>query len=242
MSELQNTEIIESTSQQDSLLSVIERVASDPNSDVGKMEKLLDMQERIFDKQNEIAFNNAMMLAQKEMPAIAKKAVNNQTNSSYAKHEHIIAQCSPIWTKHGFSLSFGTDQSPIEGYIRVTCLISHNAGHKRKEYYDLPLDSAGIKGNTNKTGIHASASTLTYGRRYLTCLIFNLATFDDNDGNMPKNIEYINEEQAADLDALIDEVEADKEKFLQWCKCDSIDKIPVTKFKACIKALEAKRK
>jgi hypothetical protein len=44
----------------------------------------------------------------------------------------------------------------------------------------------GPKGNQNKTATHGFGSTMSYGRRYLICLIFNITlTNEDQDGNQP---------------------------------------------------------
>ena len=166
---------------QSGLLSVIEKVALDPNVDVNKMTQIVDLQERIFDKNVEIAFSKAMSECQKEMPAIARDAVNQQTNSTYARFETILTTVKPCYTKHGFSLSFGTDQSPVEQHIRITCDVMHREGHAKHYFVDLPLDNTGIKGTVNKTGIHGTGSTYSYGKRYLLTMIFNIAIANQDD-------------------------------------------------------------
>lgn len=51
----------------------------------------------------------------------------------------------------------------------------------------------------------------------------------------------VSESQAADLEALIDEVAADKAAFLKWAGCESIDKFPVAKLGDAMRMLKAKR-
>jgi hypothetical protein len=166
-----------------SLIQVIARAASDPTVDIEKMQQLLAMKERIDAKNAEMEFNLAMMLCQAEIPAICKDAKNSHTNSRYATLEAVNDKIVPAYTKHGFALSFGTTDSKLEGYIRLTCHVSHTAGHSRDYQADLPLDGAGSQGKANKTGVQAFGSTVSYGRRYLTCLIFNVTlTNEDRDG------------------------------------------------------------
>lgn len=166
---------------QDAMLSIIEKVATDPNCDVSKMEKMLDMQERIFNKNAEIEFNRAMVAAQKEMPMVVAKAMNTQTGSLYAKYEHLLQQIKPVYTKHGFSLSFGEAPCSNSDMITVTCEVMHEGGHTKSFSSTLPIDSCGIKGTVNKTGIHATASAYSYAKRYLATMIFNLAIADHDD-------------------------------------------------------------
>lgn len=161
---------------------LIERALSDPNFDVEKLERLFALSERTKAAQAEQAFNAAMRAAQAEILPVARTAKNSQTNSKYATLEAVNEAIVPIITKHGLSISFGTDASPLEGHYRVTCVLSHDDGHSRTFFADIPADLTGLKGTANKTATHAFGSTMSYGRRYLTLLVFNVATTDD-DGN-----------------------------------------------------------
>lgn len=170
-----------------SLMEVISRAAADKDVDVLKMEKLIDLYERLSNRQASQAYNVAMTQCQSEMEPVVKDATNDQTRSRYAKLETIVQAIKPVYTRHGFSLSFGTDMSPREDHDRITCRVMHQAGFHRDEFADVPRDMFGMKGTQNKTNTHAWGSTQTYGRRYLTLGIFNLSVVDslmtrDDDG------------------------------------------------------------
>lgn len=165
------------------LMTAVARAAADPHVDVEKMERLFAMHERMADRQAEQAYADAMTAAQRAMPMIGKDRQNTQTNSSYATLDKINQRIAPIYTAEGFSLSFDTDASPLPGHVRVVCRVLHSGGHSKTYNYDSPLDDAGIAGKINKTPTHARGSAITYGRRYLTLMIFNLATGEDDDGN-----------------------------------------------------------
>lgn len=165
------------------ILAVIQRAAADPSCNIEKMERLMQMHERFMDRSASEAFNAAMVRAQNLMGAVARNAYNEQTKSYYARLEDIDRAISPIFTGEGFSLSFGTEDSPMAGFVRVVCDVMHAAGHTRRFRVDLPLDAAGIAGKANKTGVHAHGSTYSYARRYLTLMIFNVVMGgDDDDG------------------------------------------------------------
>ncbi len=185
------------------IMSMIEQVALNPDADVEKLRAVMDMKMQMFNRGAEIEFNAAMSRAQSEMVPVVAASQNTQTNSKYAKLEKIIAEISPIWTRHGFALTFGTGDCPKDGWYRVECEVSHSAGHSKKYHADLPPDMAGIAGKTNKTAIHGFGSTTSYGRRYLTCLVFNIAIKgEDNDGNTAKpkpGQEPLNQEQLKSL-------------------------------------------
>jgi hypothetical protein len=222
------------------ILEIVSRAAADPNIDVAKTEKLLEMYERISAKNAEVAFNLAMKASQEEMPKILRNKENQQTNSRYADLEQVNAAIVPVYTKHGFSLSFGTADCPIAGHFRITCLVSHIGGHSRSYQADVPIDMTGMKGNQNKTATHGFGSTMSYGRRYLTLLVFNITlTNEDKDGN--QSAEGLSDEQIANIEALLTETASDKGRFLKYLKVSSLGDIPAANYSTVVKLLEAKR-
>jgi len=222
------------------MLSIIEKVALDPNSDVNKLKELLALKEQIFDKEVEIEFNASMSKVQSEIPAVLKRSNNPQTHSKYAKLDLIIQTCAPTWTRYGFALSFGTDKSEIEKHIGITCIVSHSSGFSRNYRWDLPLDDAGIKGSVNKTAIHASGSTVSYGRRYLTCMIFNIATQDDDDGTAGNTgIDFINQDQQSDLISLVESAKYPMGRFLYRFSANNISKIRLDEYTGAVKFLKS---
>ncbi|MGH8452252.1 ERF family protein [Pseudomonas sp.] len=196
------------TNESTAMLTMIQRAATDPAFDADKMQKMMEMYERHTDRTAAAAFNAAMVRAQAEIGPVFRDKFNAQTSSAYAALESIDRKISPVYTIHGFSLSFGTGDSPLVGHIRTVCDCMHEAGHTKTYHVDLPIDSAGIKGSVNKTGVHAAGSTFSYARRYLTMMIFNVVlTNEDDDGNgagpEPAPDPVITAGQAAQLDALL---------------------------------------
>lgn len=169
------------------IISMIERAARDPAVDIDKMQRLFEMHERIEQRRAETAFNAAMAAAQAELGPVAKNVRNTHTNSKYADLDAVYEACQPIITKHGFGKSFGTGNSERgDGFVKMICDVTHTAGFCKRYESDMPIDAAGSQGKVNKTPIQAFGSTTTYGRRYMTLLIFDVVTMDDNDGNRPR--------------------------------------------------------
>jgi hypothetical protein len=211
------------------LVNVIARAASDPNVDIDKLERLLEMQERVIGREAEQRFAEAMAAAQKEMPQIKRGGKNATTNSTYAELDAMSEAMLPVIAKHGFSLSFGTDVSPLPNHYRVTCDVSHIGGHTRRYNADVPSDLTGMKGTPNKTSTHAFGSTLSYGRRYLKMLIFDVATTDD-DGRAASSGERITEGQLSTLETLLTQGNGDRVKFCRYYKINQMCELPVAKF------------
>lgn len=229
------------------IISMIERMASDPTVDIARLEKILELRERVEAKNAERDFNAAMASAQAEMPQVVRNADNEQTKSKYATLEKINAAMSPIISKHGFSMSFGTADSPHAGHYRIVCTTSHVGGHSREDHADVPIDLGGIKGNQNKTATHAFGSTMSYGRRYLTMMIFNVTTKkEDDDGNGGRDgyrngVELIYPSEAHGLGLLIEEVGANLPIFLRYYGIVSLDELPAHRLAEATAKLNAKR-
>ncbi len=170
------------------LLTAITQAATNPQMDMDKVERMFKMHQVMVAQDAEAAFNDAMARTQTKIAPIVTDADNDHTHSRYATLAAINKAIVPIYSAEGLSVSFNTetknDADPIpEGWMRTIALVSHKQGHTRSYHLDLPPDGVGAKGNTNKTGVQAAGSTNEYARRYLTRMIFNISTFDDNDGN-----------------------------------------------------------
>jgi len=175
--------VVEAKPDAGTLLRAIAQVAANPAVDIAKMERLIAMQQKIVAQDAEAAFNAAMARAQAQIAPVATNAFNDQTSSRYAKLSQINKAIMPVYTAEGLSVSFDTEDCPVKDHMRTVAIVSHAAGHSRRYHLDMPFDAAGIRGSTNKTMVHATGSTASYSRRYLLCMIFNVATEDDNDGN-----------------------------------------------------------
>jgi hypothetical protein len=229
---------------QQDFLSVVERLASNPNIDAKIIELMLDRQERAADRDAQRLYNAAMVKVQGEIPSIIKNQRNNQTNSNYADLDAILRVVRPIMTKHGLAISFSeghaTADAPLaDDHIRIVAKVMHEGGHTEIMEDDFPIDSAGIKGSVNKTGIHAKGSTFSYGRRYMTCKIFQISTGDDDDGNSAGS-RCISEKQLSQIVDMIAATETDELKFLEFMKVGSLEAIPANHFNKAMAALQAK--
>lgn len=222
------------------IFQIIERAARDPNVDVDKMERLYAMQERALSRHAEQAFNEAMKAAQSEMRTIGADANNSQTKSRYATYAKLDSVLRPIYTQHGFSVSFDEDDSPKQDHIRVLAYVAHEAGFTRTYRKDMPADGKGAKGGDVMTKTHAAGAAASYGMRYLLKGIFNVAVGDDDtDGNVSDAGGSITQEQVKTLLALIEEVGAVTEKFCDVYQIDAVPDLPSKLFNDAISNLRA---
>ncbi len=226
-SEERNGELVTTT--RPDPLAILQR-AIDRGVDADKLGKLMDLAERWHAMQAEQAFNASLSACQREIHAhpVVKAENNPQTRSKYADLAAINAAIVPIYTGHGFSLDFTEGEPPEHkktDHIRVIGCLRHEGGFSREYFLDVPLDGKGIKGNANMTPTHAFGSTLSYGRRYMTCPIFNVALRgEDNDGNTGASPPItITPDQLYVVNTLLDEcdkaaVPINREKFTAWLR------------------------
>lgn len=147
---------------------MIERVAANPNVDVAKLERLLEMQERILAHQARVSFNTAFSLLQGDIPVILERGKTN--NGTYAPLEDIQQVLRPILVRHGFSLSFKTEW-PDTKTVKVIGILTHRDGHERSSEFLSAGDASG-----NKNAIQGLGSAVSYGRRYTTRDLLNITT------------------------------------------------------------------
>lgn len=229
------------TNESAAILQVIERAATNPNVDIDKMERLFAMRERMLEREAKSAFDSALAAVKADVPVVIRNKHNKQTQSNYADLAAISQAVDPILAKHGFSLSFGTDKSVLDNHYGITADLTHEGGYSRQYRADVPASTVGIKGNAMMTPIHGFGSAMSYGRRYLKCLIVDISTGDDDDGIKAGSGETVSDDQVKRLLALKDEVGADLERFCQYFRIERLPDLPANQFDNAVKALEAKR-
>ena len=173
---------ITTTSNDNALVSFIERASRDPDFDVEKFGELLRLQRDMQHDQARRAFNVAMAAAQAEMVPAVRDAKNTHLGNKYATLEAIDRAIRPIYTAHGFSVRYGSAPAAEPGTIRVTCTVAHEGGYFEEQYLDAPVSAVGSQGGRMATTpVQAVGVAVTYLRRYLLCMVFNVQLTDDDD-------------------------------------------------------------
>lgn len=215
-------------------MAMISQVIQNPDFDVDKLDKLMALQERWEDRQAAKQFNDAVSKFQSEVQAIpkSKKGVHD---IKYAPLDTIMTTIQPVLAANGLSVRFSTD-FPAEGLIRAICTVSHISGHSEQSEIAIPIDDKMSANSSQKMG-----SANSYAKRYALSNALNLA-FVEHDDDADGLYERITDEQVANLEALIEEVEANKAGFLKFCNVKTLEDIPANKHTTAVRALEQKRK
>lgn len=188
-----------------------------------------------------LAFLAAKVAAKKAIPRVLKARENTHTKSKYADLAAIDRALTPVITEHGFTLDFTAAPSERAGFIDVTCTTIHDEGHTESFTLPWPLDGEGMKGNSNKTPVQAMKSTITFARRTMKMMAFDIADADDDDGNQGQPpATFVSEDQIAELDALMKASGTVEKNFLGYVGVDQMTDIPALRFPALKKMLETK--
>jgi hypothetical protein len=186
---------------QDLLRSAIDRGQLDVAKDIMAMIR----EER--EAQARMAFTAALADFKRDPPEILKaKQVRFTTSRGVTEYRHATlgAVCDAITkalAQHGLSHRWVTEQP--QGRVRVTCVLTHSAGHSESVTLESAPDDSG-----GKNSIQQIASAVSYLERYTLLAITGVATHDmDDDGRGAdgQKHECLSEQQVADLQALITE-------------------------------------
>jgi hypothetical protein len=241
---------VQTPSKQDAFLDLLERLVTNPDADVEKMQRIIDMQEQVLNRNAQQAFNAAMTRAQNKIELVIAKEKNEQTHSTYADLKAVLMSAKPIYTAEGFSLMFYEGETAKENHTRICVDIMHEQGHTEKRHVDMAIQTTGIAGKAMMTQIHGEASAFMYGRRNLTCMIFNIPTGIDDDGNAAGgSMEPITKVQVDELHKEITERNVDLAKFLKVMKVKmkietlaKIEDIPQNQYVMALSAVKSKQK
>jgi len=204
-----------------------------------QMQQLMDMQFKWEANEARKAYFAAVANF-KAMPInITKDKVNKQYNSRYTGVGNLVNTVNAELSKFGLSANWDIKQN---GHIEVTCILSHAQGHSERVSLSAEADKSGAK-----NPIQQVKSTITYLKIATYEAVTGVASSDDpgdNDGNgAGSKIKLVDENQAANLQALIDEVgESGKASLLEWAKIEKIEELPANKYNQAVKALEKRRK
>ncbi len=165
----------------------LERVMRDPVFPIEKaqaaMQLAVEQQKRVAER----AFVFDLNAMQMELTQILRDKPNPAFHSKYASLEAIDKAARPIYTKYGFSITYGTAPSSRDGWVQVTCRLAHRSGHSEINCLEGPVSTEGARGGRiGATPIQAVGIAVSYLRRYLLQLTLNLVTASDvadNDGN-----------------------------------------------------------
>lgn len=163
---------------------------------------ILEQQRWMITHSEEQAFNEALRRIQNNLKKIPKKGKNKETNSTFARSEDVDDAIEEQISAEGMTLNFEPAESSKPDEVLVIGVLALGAFSKR---YPLPMpaDGKGAKGGGVMSRTHATGAAITYAKRYLKNMIFDLRFEEvDDDGNGATGV--TNEQAIGWIDAIKD--------------------------------------
>lgn len=159
----------------DVLLNAVQR---NPNMDLAKLEKFMDLAERWRAAEAKRAYVTAFAECKRTMPPVIKDLLNKQYGSDYSSLANLVNTVNQHIGGFGLNANWDIDQS--DG-MAITCILTHVDGHSERVKLKGPIDTSGTK-----NPLQGIKSTLTYleGATFqaITGVVAKAASKDD-DGN-----------------------------------------------------------
>lgn len=218
------------------------QIAMERGADLDRLQQLMDLQQRWEANEARKAFVAAMASFKANPPEILKgKHVRFTTQKGVTEYDHAtLADVCAAATKGlaDVGISHRWDVTQEGNKVTVACILTHSLGHSERVQMTAGTDDSG-----GKNAIQAIGSAITYLQRYTLLAATGLAARDqDDDGRSTRVEQTISESQIADLNALIEDVGANKAAFLKYLKVDSLAELHANAFTAAVTALENKRR
>ncbi len=162
-------------------------------------DRILEQIAKQRDYEDRDRFNASLLNIQKQLKRIPKRGWNDSTKSWFAKPEDVDKEIQVKMQDEGMSLSFEPEPNDQPNMVTIVGILSQGA-YSRRYPLPMPCDGQGAKGGGVMTRTHATGSAITYAKRYLKDMIFDLGFREkDDDGNQAGNQRAISEKEEATL-------------------------------------------
>jgi len=207
------------------------------------LEKLVDLHERVTKREAALEFNRALTAFQAECPAIGKnKTAQIATRSGgsysyqYAPLEEIARIVKPLLIKHGFS--YGWASSVDGAMLTCICTLRHVNGHSESAPFTLPVDNPSAMSPQQKMG-----AALSFAQRKTLESVLGLNTTEEDSDGVAREVDPtpISDDQLTELEDLMEEIGADRARFLRFLAVPKLGDLPATRFQEAKNALKAKK-
>lgn len=218
---------------QDALLQIVQRTDIDPE----RLEKFLDLQIKMENRQAEQAFNEALAGFQSECPIIPKnkKVKFNSTSYDYAPLDEIISLIKPFLSKYGLSYSFDVKAEGATSNMATT--IYHKGGFSKTFYYTF--DSVSDGGAMNQS--QRRKSSVTYAKRAGLENALGIVTTGEDDDARRAIDDPATPEQLEQIKELMKKTSVTDAQFNERYKVDKITDLTSYEAKNAIMALKTRR-
>ena len=230
-------------------MNLVAEALKNPELKVEILDRIVDLQIKMMNHQAKMNYAASLTKFNSMKQTIAHNRKGKTAGSAtftYSDYPALVATISPWLVDCGLSFSHHQDPPMISEKgemicVMVYCTVTHISGHSEEVQFPAMPDDR-LKGKVSPSQLIQMA--ITYAKRQTLAMCLGLATAEDkNDVDSAPPEDLITEEQAANIQALIDETgEAGKKALLGWLKIDTIAEIPASKYDQAVAGLERRRK
>lgn len=226
---------------------LMENALAQGKEGVEALRELVEIHRQAAREDAERALVRAIASFHNECPPILKTKAAGDVGGAgtkkgwmYAPLDEALRTIRPHLANNGLSITW--DSAPTEkGERETVCKLWHVRGACREARVvmpavDLPKAKAG--------SVHTIGAAIAYGQRYSMFLVLGL-TGEDTDGVIPdREVEFVDEEQLANLHAVWDEVKANVNagQFFEYFGCDTLATLDRERYQEALQLLMRKRK
>lgn len=225
-------------SMQEALIQIVQRTDIDPD----RLEKFLDLQIKMENRQSERSFNNAVAGFQGECPIIVKNkktsfvSKTGQTTAyDYSPLDEIVSVIKPILQKFGLAFSFDVIEGPAKS--KLITKIKHRDGHTESS----TLEFESMHDDQRMNSSQRRKSALTYVKRAGLENALGLVTTGEDDDAQRAIDNMATPAQIAEIEKLIIDTRSDFLKFKTAFQIQSLADFSEYEAKDAIHALKEKR-
>ena len=205
---LTSVETVPAVDMKSALLEIVQRKDIDPE----RLEKFLELQIKMENRQAQQIFNEAFAAFQGECPIIVRKnkVSFGKTNYDYAALDEIVAIAKPLLKKHGLSYAFNIS---IDGKTSVlTTIINHSCGHTKdfQYYFDTLHDDERMNASQRRK------SAVTYAKRAALENALGIVTAGEDDDARRAVDNPLNDVQSDEINTLLKDLDKNKDSFLVY--------------------------
>lgn len=207
-------------SMQNALIEVVGRKDIDPD----RLEKFIDLQIKMEDRQAKKTFNQALSKFQGDCPIIKKtkkinfKAKSGQTTKyNYSPLDEIVFIAKPFLKSCGLSFTFNVKVNNNQQDAELVTTVAHLDGHEKIFSYFFPILHDDARMNLSQR----RKSAITYAKRAALENALGIVTAEEDDDarrTLDEPESLISPEGVSEIKNILAEIEKPEEDYLVHCK------------------------
>jgi hypothetical protein len=216
------------------LVDIITNLVQRPDLDPDRVEKFLELQIKMEDRQAKKSLLSALSKFQGECPIINQTARSH--TSSYAPLDEMVYTIKPYLAKYGLSYTYDTKRNSPTTTIMTTTVQHKEGGSYQTEHEFITSEAGGKMGDAQRL-----KSAITYARRASLELALGVVTQAEDDDGKRASEKSISIDQQTKIESLLEVTDTKEVDFLKFFKVESVDALDFNGASKALLMLRSKR-